>query len=73
MKLQVVVHPNSRKPRIDTDLFGTLHVYVAEPPLEGKANAAVGVALAKHFKVTKSSVVLMKGEKSKIKIFQVGD
>jgi uncharacterized protein YggU (UPF0235/DUF167 family) len=37
MQVTVIVHPNSKKPRIDTDLLGTLHIYVSAPPLEGKA------------------------------------
>ena len=33
LKISVTVHPNSRKPRIEKDLFGALHVYVSAPPL----------------------------------------
>lgn len=72
MKLTVFVHPNSKKPRIDKDLLGSLHVYVNQPPLEGKANKAVVEALAKEFKVSKSQVLLVRGEKSKVKIFEIG-
>ena len=71
MKLTVFVHPNSKRPRIDKDLLGSVHVYVNQPPLEGKANKAVAEALAKHFKVSKSKVSLLRGEKSKIKVFNI--
>lgn len=71
MKIQVIAHPNSKKPRVEKDLLGTINVYVSEPPLEGKANNAVREALAKYFNVRKSSVVLLSGEKSKIKNFEV--
>lgn len=71
MKLSITAHPNSKKPRIEKDLFGELHVYVSEPPLEGKANIAVIEALAKHFKVRKSLVQLLSGEKSKNKFFEI--
>ena len=72
MKVMVVAHPNSKKPRIETDMLGMLHVYVAAPPLEGRANIAVKESLADYFKVSKSRVILIKGEKSKSKTFEVG-
>ena len=72
MKIQVIVHPNSKKPRIEKDLFNDLHVYVSAPPLEGKANKAVIEALAKHYKTSKSQVSLMRGGKSKYKFFKIG-
>jgi uncharacterized protein YggU (UPF0235/DUF167 family) len=72
MELKVIVHPNSKKPRIDKDLFGQLHIYVNQPPLEGKANKAATEALAEHFKVSKSRVILLRGEKSKVKVFKIG-
>ena len=71
MKIEVIVHPNARKPRIERDLLDMMHVYVLEPPLEGRANKAVIEALAKHFKVKKSEVILVAGKKSKIKLFEI--
>lgn len=71
MKVSVIAHPNTKKPRIEKDLLGTLHVYVNEPPLEGKANRAVTEALAEYFRVAKGKVVLVSGEKSKNKVFEI--
>lgn len=71
MKVLVIAHPNSKKPRIEKDLLATLHIYVREPPLEGKANQAVIEALAEYFKVKKSAVVLSLGQKSKNKVFEI--
>ena len=71
MKITVIAHPNSKKPRVERDLLETIHVYVSEPPLEGKANNAIREALAKYFTVKKSSVMLISGEKSKNKRFEV--
>jgi hypothetical protein len=72
MKLSIIVHPNSKNPRIEEDLLQMTHVYVKSPPLEGKANKDVIEALARHYKVNKSKVVLMRGEKSKSKLFEIG-
>ena len=71
MKISVFVHPNSKKPRIEKDLLGSLHVYVNQPPLQDKANKAVVDALAKYFKTSKSKVVLIRGGKSKQKTFNI--
>lgn len=72
MKCTVIAHPNAKKPRIEKDLMDTLHVYVKEPPLDGKANDAVIEALADHFKTKKSHVILVSGEKSKVKVVEIG-
>lgn len=71
MIIAVIAHPNSKKPRIETDLLGTVHVYVHEPPLEGKANQAMIEALAEYFKVKKAAVTLLSGGKSKLKRFEI--
>ena len=71
MKIEAVIHPNSKNPRVEKDLIGTIHVYVNTPPLEGKANKAVVESLSKFLKVKKSGIILIKGEKSKNKVFEV--
>lgn len=71
MQIKVTVHPNSKNPRVEKDLFGGINVYVKEPPLEGRANAAVILALADFFKVKNYQVQLLKGEKSKMKTFEI--
>ena len=71
MKLVIFAHPNSKKPRVEKDLFGNLHIYVKEPPLEGKANQAVRGALSEHLKIPKSQIELVRGEKSKQKVFEI--
>lgn len=71
MTIQVIAHPNAKKTKVEGDLLGTLHVYVTEPPIDGRANAAIINALAKHFAVNRSNVILTSGEKSKNKIFEI--
>ncbi len=68
MKVTIAAHVNSKKPRVEKDLFGSLQVYVNQPALSGRANKAITEALAEHFNTPKSKVVLVKGQKSKIKI-----
>lgn len=71
MNIQVITHPNAKNPRVVEDKLGILHVYVSEPPLEGRANQAVIESLAKHFNVKKNQVFLVSGDKNKNKIFQI--
>lgn len=71
MKISVIAHPNAKNPRIEKDLLGTLHVYVNAPALEGKANRAVIEALAKHFQTRRNNILLLSGEKSKNKLFEI--
>lgn len=71
MILTIIAHPNSKKPRIEKDLMGTLHVYVNKPPLENKANEAVLEDLAKYLEIKKNQLILISGEKSKTKTFEI--
>ena len=72
MKISVIAHPNTKQARIEKDLLEMLHVYVREPPLEGKANKAVILALAEYFHIKKGSVTLVHGTKTKQKVFEIG-
>lgn len=71
MKITVIGHPNSKMSRITKDLLGQVHVYVNQPPIEGKANKAIVQALADHYHVTRSSVQIVSGESSKTKVVEI--
>lgn len=73
MKISVIVHPNAKRERIEKDLLDTLHVYVNQPPLEGKANKATIKALADYFHKPPSDVNLISGGKTKYKLFEITD
>lgn len=47
------------------------NVSVKEPPKEGRANDAVVKILAEYFDVGRSSVKLLRGATSKIKVFDI--
>jgi len=71
MQVTVRVHPNSSQAKVVPESAQILSVYVRERATENKANLAVVLALAKHFQVSKSSVILVKGGRSKQKLFQI--
>ncbi|ORW12537.1 DUF167 domain-containing protein [Mycolicibacter longobardus] len=68
----VRVKPGSRKgPLVETDADGQLTVYVREPAVDGKANAAVVRVLAEHFGVPHSRVELASGAGARTKRFRI--
>jgi hypothetical protein len=69
-KIKAQIHPCSKKPRIE-DVAGILHIYVAEMPVEDKANDAAIKALAKFYNIAKSRITLVGGQKSKQKTFEI--
>lgn len=71
MRVNVIVHPNSKKPRVEKDVLGQINAYVGSPPAKGKANKAVIEALSQYFRVKKSAVRLVFGQKSKLKLFEI--
>lgn len=46
-------------------------VWVKEPPIGGQANEAITKAIAKHFNISSSKVILISGDFSKQKIFDI--
>ncbi len=63
--------PGSKKPSIEKKEDGSWVVRVRERALEGKANAAVIVAVAKELDVARSKVRLVIGETSRNKVVEV--
>ena len=72
MKFSVKIQPKSSKEAVEQLANGSYKIFVHSPPINGKANAAVVEVLAKHFKVAKSSVKIVSGEKSRSKVVEIG-
>ena len=71
MKILVKVKPQAREDRIKKIGENELVIWVKAKAIEGKANSAVIKTLSKYFDVPQSKIVLLRGEKSKNKIFNV--
>lgn len=71
IKIKVVVHTNSKSPRTEKTPESILKIYVSEPAIEGKANRAVVDKLSELYKVSKPSITLTHGAKSKNKVFEI--
>ena len=63
MKYYVTVRPRAKKEEV-VQLDAThFKIAVKEPPVDGKANEAVGRALARYLEVPFSRMILLKGER----------
>ena len=71
MRITVKVKPGAKKPKIERLSGDNFSIWVREKPRDGKANHAVREALSDHLGIPKSRVVLISGEKSKIKVFEI--
>jgi hypothetical protein len=65
------VKPSSKKENVEKLDETHYTVAVHEPPLEGKANKAVERALAEYFDISRSSVEIVSGLTSKIKVVEI--
>ncbi|HLD44959.1 MAG TPA: DUF167 domain-containing protein [bacterium] len=73
MKLTVQITPNARKSEVIGSDGHVLKLKIAAPPAEGKANKELICFLSKLWKVPKSSLTILKGHTSRIKILDVPD
>ncbi len=71
MKIFVKVKPNSKEESIKKLSETNFEICVKEPPVKGKANAAVIKVLAKRFGVPPSFVNIVIGHSSRQKIVEI--
>lgn len=67
ISLHIKVKPGSFKNEVSVDAEGTLTVKLREKPIDGAANEALIKFLSKEFKLSKSAIVLEKGQTSRFK------
>jgi hypothetical protein len=71
MKLFVKAKPRARENSIEKISETEYEVSVKEPPVQGKANAAIIESLADYFGVSKSQVKIISGFTSKNKTITI--
>ena len=69
--LKIKVIPNSKVEKIVSQEGNNLKIKLQAPAHEGKANQALIKFLSQHFKVPKSKIRLLSGEKSREKTIQL--
>lgn len=70
-RLSIKVIPNAGRNKI-VEENGRIKVYLAAPPVEGKANKALIEFLAEHFHVKKGKISIVKGMTSRQKEVIIG-
>lgn len=78
MKLTVKVTPGASRSEIigweqDPHAGRVLKLRIAAPPVDGKANKEVAAFLAKRLGVPKSSIELLHGDSSRVKLLNIPD
>ncbi len=69
--IQVKVLPRSSKNQIVAQENGILKVKVTAPPVEGEANKILKNLLAKSFGISKGSIDIISGERSRTKLIRI--
>ncbi|HDQ98662.1 MAG TPA: DUF167 domain-containing protein [candidate division WOR-3 bacterium] len=73
MRIRVTVRPGSRTEGIEERPGGPLLVKVRAPARDGLANEAVIIAVARHYRVPKSRVRLVRGHTGRDKVLDLPD
>lgn len=71
MRVNIRVIPNAKKNDVSEE-GEKLKVYVKAPAVDGKANKAMIEVLAEYFKVKKGDIRIIRGERSREKVVEVG-
>jgi len=71
MELRVRVTARASRDELACLKDGVLHVRVSAPPVDGKANQAVTRLIAKALGVGRTSVRVVRGERSRDKVVEV--
>jgi uncharacterized protein (TIGR00251 family) len=71
VKLAVRVIPNARRSEFSGRRDGEIVLRLNAPAVEGKANKAAVEFIAKHFGIPRSRVILVSGEKTRHKVFEL--
>lgn len=71
IRLAIRLQPRASRNQVVGTMGDRLKIALTAPPVEGAANAACQAFLAELFKVSKGSVTLVNGEKSRDKLWEI--
>lgn len=73
MRLTILVKPKKKQALVEVLDQEHLVVSVKEPPIDGRANAGVIMALSRYFRVSPNEIDIISGHTSRIKVVSVPD
>lgn len=68
--IEARIHTGSSKRKVELR-DGTCHIYTHAKPVDGKANSDAVSLLAEYMKVPRRHVTIIRGERSKNKVFEI--
>jgi len=71
MKINIRVKTNAKSERVEKTGKNQFKIWTKEPAKENKANLSIIKIISRVYKIPKSSVSLVRGLKSKEKVFEV--
>jgi uncharacterized protein (TIGR00251 family) len=71
MRYSIRVIPKAKQNKVVVEQ-DRLKVYLTVPAIEGRANEALIKILAAHFQVRKGEIRIVRGEKSRDKVVEIG-
>lgn len=71
MKYRIITKPGTSQEKIIQTAKDELTVYLRAKPHDGEANIALIKLLAKHFKVGKTAIKIIRGANSHTKIIEI--
>ena len=71
MKISITVHPGSKQEKIKKIRNNEYEIWTTQKAIEGKANISIISILSDHLNISKSNIRLIKGLKSRKKLFEV--
>lgn len=72
MQIFAIIRPNSKhREGVVNNGDGKLVIYIKAQAVEGKANIVASELIAEHFSTSKTKVRLIRGHRSKHKVFEV--
>ncbi len=69
--IHIVVHPKSKREKIQERENGYLEIYCKEPAERGLANACVKKLVAQHFNLSEKTVRIISGQKKPKKLIGI--
>lgn len=70
LRLNIKVIPNAKVNKL-TEETGRIKVHLTAKAVDGKANQALIEFLAEHYKVRKSQVSILRGQKARDKVVEI--
>ena len=69
--LQVHIQPGARRDQVTGMVEGVLHVRVAAPPTQNRANHALIALLAQALRVPRLRIAILRGHRSRQKVVEI--